>query len=265
MGRDGSALTNVVLGGNFLRRKSIRLPLIVFCVFVGLSLSSLAQAGPGAENALQTIKNSFERNIDPESFCRKDAPKATQGDAIERWIEELTTCLGSFGVQARTINEMKKEQDAVYAEIVVLNKRLSYCLKDEASSKAVSPDSHQSLLQLVNVLKEELDACDKKISKQTKVKVRLGFAFAGKNLGSMTAAVVERDGIPGPGRRITEKECHAALDWLFKQPDWYFPRLWVFRGDSLRLCERRKDGDRVVEPSEPNAEAHAIVLREGGG
>ncbi len=271
-----------------------------WAVFSLLSLAALfssttaclAQSDDKAQATLQSLKESLERNVAPETSCRKDLLPNQLSSEPDRWVAELKTCLGTFGIALRTSAELKRQLDELDNKIRTAESKLPSCGKGVSAPPAAS--ANQDLLDRANRLIAQLDGCvetgsppdprlppavsqpplrgaappkgpvnatGKPDSTDIKNPADSGFAFAGGGSGAMVAIAVQREGIPGPGRRVSATQCSAALDWLMKQQDRYFPRLWAFAGDSLRLCQRTARGDEVIDPPEPNTEAHAVVLR----
>lgn len=298
-----------------------------------IALGFLAAITPAAGQSevpedprLRTIRESFERNVDSELYCRKDA-KGDDAESPDRWITELRTCLGRLGSLERwsleyqkvegdlkkRIGELQSDLELLTARVSSLEEELEACRGRDVPSTPVAPATPVAPLTPVappaevggmsariEVLERELVTCQARKSLpgpedpgsleykalrnrigdleaelvlarngNDRLRERLrdlgfppepGFAFAGTGTSAMTSAQVERDGLPGTGRRLTPSDCPAALNWLLAQPNWDFPRLWVFADGATRLCERTAAGDRVVEPQE-RTEAHAIVVR----
>jgi hypothetical protein len=264
---------------------------VLLSAFFFCTTACLAQSDSKAEATLQSLKESLERNVAPETSCRKDLLPDQLSSEPDRWVAELKTCLGAFGISLRTSAELKRQLDELEKKIRTAASKLPPCGKGASVSSAASAD--QAVLDRADLLIAQLDGCVEarlppdsrsppegskppprgaaapkgaaiasgKPDPDIKNPVDSGFAFAGGGSGAMVAIAVQRDGIPGPGRRVSAAQCSAALDWLMKQQDRYFPRLWAFAGDSLRLCQRTARGDEVIDPPEPNTEAHAVVLR----
>lgn len=267
------------------------------------------QNAPPPRVILDEIRASFERNIDAETFCRKDSLPAKGQEEQERWIVELMTCLGTFAVNEnakiaaeKELSNTKKELDALLGQPKACNLQPGAVAKPpggmigrsgaapsgagenagpvgggtaqpadlcdpaslrSAQDRATLAEAEVALLEERVVSAESDVARLERRLKELGFSSQAGFTFTGEgdDPTSSTAEIIVLEKQPAQGRWLTSSECPTALDWLLKQPAWYFPRIWVFDNNALRLCERTASGDRVVAPTDAKTEAHTLLFR----